>query len=91
MNKLRFPPDLFEEGFTGGIAGDGSVELENPFVNPSVQSCSHSGNSVSTRRSWSPTACVCFGLVFGCLHAREHQKNEVVGFTIVFSPILDEI
>ena len=28
-----------------------------------------------------------FGLVFGCLHAREHQKNVVVGFTIVVSPI----
>ena len=49
MNKLRFPPDLFEIGFAGEnaeretagggtatSAGDTSVELEDPPVNPYV-------------------------------------------------------
>ena len=70
VNKLCFPLDLFEVGFAegcadGGIAGGGmatsagdtSVELEDRLVNPSVNGWSHSGNFVSTRRSWSPTAC----------------------------------
>ena len=41
-------------------AGDMSVELEDSLVNPSANGWSHSGNSVSARRSWSPTACAFF-------------------------------
>ena len=67
------PPNVFEVRFVGGCAeggiagsgmatsaGDTSVELEDPLVNHSVNGCSHSGNSVTTLRSWSPTACVRF-------------------------------
>ena len=47
----------------GGLstsAGDTSVELEDILVNPSVNGCGHSGNSVSICSSWSPSARVCF-------------------------------
>ena len=75
VNKLCFPPALFEVGFPGGCAdggiagggirivtsaGDTSVELEDSLVNPSANGWSHSGKSVSARRSWSPTACAFF-------------------------------
>ena len=39
LNKLRFPRDLFEMCFAGGCAetaGDTSVKLEDPLVNPST-------------------------------------------------------
>ena len=47
----------------GGIstsAGETDVELDDLPVNPSVNGWSHSGNSVSTCKSWSNTARVCF-------------------------------
>ena len=74
FENVCFPPALKQKDLAGGCAkrrkaGDGmttsagetSVELENILANLSVNGCSHSGDSVSIRSSWSLTACVCLG------------------------------
>ena len=58
MNKLCFPPALFEVGFAGGCAegesagggistsaGATSAELDDPRVDPPVTGRSHSGKA----------------------------------------------
>ena len=95
---------FFEVGYAGGCteggiarcgiatsAGDTCVELEDIFVNASVNG--RSSNLASTSRSWLCLLLVIqnFGLVFGCLHARDHQGNVVAGCTLDVSHILDEI
>ena len=68
--------------------------LKDP-VNPFVNGLSLSGNFVSALPSWSSTQLVfasvlpeSFGLVLGCLHAWDHQRNVVVGFALEVLPFL---
>ena len=97
---------FFEVGYAGGCteggiarcgiatsAGDTCVELEDILVNASVNGRSRSSNLASTSRSWLSLLLVIqnFGLVFGCLHTRDHQGNVVAGCTLDVSHILDEI
>ena len=100
VNKLCFPHDSFEVGFAGGCAeggvADASVELEDPLVNPFCEwlkpfwwFCFHSSLVVAHSVCSRPVV-QSFGLVFGCLHAWDNQRNLVINFTVEFSLILDE-
>ena len=89
---LGFAGGCAERIIAGGgmatSAGGTSVELEDTLVDPPVNSCNDSGNlyfhtslvvATDCASSRSPRA---FGLAFGCLHAWDHQRNMVIGFTL---------